>query len=134
MLFENPVPNLLTTVISPKSCASPVVAIVINSIIFTFPEGLSSPPIHNPLVGFAHPHGLCFVDDKLPKSTAFPDAAIVTKSIVSTSGFPPPHTPRVAFDKEPIWFDDRVRSPKSLKLPVEANSCSSIMLTILELL
>ena len=68
---------LVVVVVSPKSCAFPVVAIVTNSIPFVVGDILVCPKI--PRVGEENPVlFLCAVDIKSPKSVAFPSAAIVT--------------------------------------------------------
>ena len=69
---------LLATVRSPKSCASPVVAMVMYSIVLTL-VGLPPPP-SIPLVAYAAPRipFPCVGEDISPKIFAFPSYARVT--------------------------------------------------------
>ena len=83
-----PPPNpILVTLKSPKSDVFPVVEIVTYSmVLITDPEtgSVSYPPAITPRVGDAQlPRSLSTVAVS-PKSTAFPNAAIVTYSIVFT--------------------------------------------------
>ena len=71
----------LATVVSPKSVAFPVVAIMIKSILFTT-LGVNPPKI-NPLVEFEQPPIIAREPVKLPKSVEFPVVLIVTNSIRS---------------------------------------------------
>ena len=64
---------------SPKSCASPVVAIVTKSIKFTLPEGSRLPPAKHALVELETPYGFLRPDVKFPNSVAFPADARVIK-------------------------------------------------------
>ena len=76
---DAPLPGVyLTTVKSPKSVASPVVAMVTYCIIFTA-DGIYAPALI-PLVGDEKPVFLTNAASSanLPKSTAFPLVAIVT--------------------------------------------------------
>ena len=88
---------------SPKSCTTPVDAIVTNSI-SVHVVGLYPPP-NTPLVGLERPAGTPLATLKLPKSIAFPVDAIVTYSIsviLALLGFfPPPNIPLVALAHPP---------------------------------
>ena len=99
---------------SPKSVASPVVAIVKNSI------ALLSPPPNTARVGDANEPTDDFAEVVFPKSDAFPAVAIVIKSIVSvTLGDPPPkNIPLVLFPAPPIFLLAKVKSPKSVAFAV----------------
>ena len=107
---------LLGNVKSPKSCALPVDAIVIKSIVFTlFPDPLAAvvPPENVPLTLLLLPVIFLLATVKLPKSVAFPSVAIVIKLIVSTTlgDLPPPKQPRTALLTLP-WPDwSSVKSP-----------------------
>ena len=72
--------DLLTTVKSPKSCALPVDAIVIKSMVFTlFPDPLEAvvPPAIVPLIRLVLPEIFLLAAVKSPKSVAFPSVEIV---------------------------------------------------------
>ena len=73
--------DLLTTVKSPKSCALPVDAIVIKSMIFRlFPDPLDCtwPPENVPLIRLVLPARFHHISVRTPKSVAFPSVEIVT--------------------------------------------------------
>ena len=73
ILFEHPAILDLALVKSPKSCASPVVAIVTYSIRFTiFEFAGESPPATTALVELDAPAHSSRGAVKLPKSCAFP--------------------------------------------------------------
>ena len=83
MLNCNVAPAFELFVKSPKSVASPVDAMVINSILLYAVVGEDRyPPAIIPLVLDAHASRLVLASCKLPKSTAFPVDAIFT-SIIS---------------------------------------------------
>ena len=73
--FEQDPKKVLANVKSPKSCAFPVVAMVINCIVLVTPGAL--PPPKSPQTELEHPAGCSVATTKLPKSTAFAFDAIV---------------------------------------------------------
>ena len=87
---------------SPKSTASPVVAIVIKSITLVRPEGVLD-PIITVLVCESQQFVLLFSCVRSPKNVAFPSDAIVIKSIilVELASEPPQKTPLVLLPPPP---------------------------------
>ena len=80
VLLETAPTAYLATVKSPKSCASPLVEIVIKSIVFTAVSGYN-PSAIKARVGEDTAPALLFAFVKSPKSTAFAVDCIVIKSI-----------------------------------------------------
>ena len=72
------------------------------------------------LILFPAPPNSSLAFNRLPKSTAFPVAAIVTYSITSISDgvFPPAKIPRVELPEAPNLNLPPVKSPKSILFPV----------------
>ena len=92
--------------VSPKSAAFPVVAIVMESIILHAAGPGFSPPTNKPLKC----EHICELSGPLasvksPKSVASPVDAIVTKSMTADfdpESCPPPNIPRVVLETPPL--------------------------------
>ena len=123
--------SVLETVKSPNRFALPVVAIVINSILFPPPCALAA---IKPRVLLDAPDGPLVATVMSPKSVPFPVVAIVTNSIlICVSGdagvfLPAAKNARVG-DANPAWSNlPVIKSPKSVAFPVVAMVTKSILL------
>ena len=108
---------------SPKSTEFPVDRIVMCSIVLTLnTDGLSYPPPKTPRVLEEQAVPADFIAVKFPKLDAFPNVAIVIKSIeFTTVGVSPPaNIPRVELEQEDEDARFTVKSPKSIAFPVDA--------------
>ena len=123
--------HLRITVKSPKSCAFPVDAIVIKSMVFVlFPDPLDCgwPPPNVPPIRLVLPERFLLATVKSPKSVAFHSAVIVTYSItLEVSGDrvgddPPAHTPRIPLDTAVLLFTSTLKLPNLVPDPLVANT------------
>ena len=106
---------------SPKSTEFPADKIVIYSIVLILnAAGLWYPPPKTPRILDEHAANDSLVAVKLPKLDAFPNVAIVIKSIeLSVAGeLPPANIPRVELEQAPEAERFVVKSPKSVAFPV----------------
>ena len=95
----------MTCSASPKSCASPVDAIVTYSIVFR-EDGPSLPPINIARVAFA-PHDFALnASDKSPKFCVLPcDANVINEIVfVLVGDLPPTYNPLVLFPQAPPFL------------------------------
>ena len=102
--------------ISPKSCAFPVVAIVICCMVLVkTSDGCRSPPTITPLILFdVEAQAPALPSNISPKSVAFPALAIVTKSMMLLDGLVPPANIPLVLEQRPVKLPlPEVKSPKS---------------------
>ena len=106
-------------------------AIVIVSIFFV-DDGVYPPP-QQPRIELEQPGHACFIPVASPKSCAFPDDDIVTKSITLDTEFPAATavpfaiTPRVGDENPAGSHLPTLKLPKSKELPVDANVTASMV-------